>query len=118
MFTPDRTIKLMLGAIILLLAALLADRLISTTATAQSSTSSSSSGLVELAWKTDLVTKLQLGSSDRVKSILALDQANSVVVQYEDRIEIYRLAPVYVNPENIVIKKTTTSVQPVEEIKR
>ncbi|MCE5229577.1 hypothetical protein LLG95_08275 [bacterium] len=117
MFTPDRTIKLMLGAIILLLAALLADRLISTTATAQSSTTTSS-GLVELAWKTDLVTNLKLGSSDRVKNILALDQANSVVVQYEDRIEIYRLAPVYVNPDNITIKKTTSSVQPVEEIKR
>lgn len=117
MFTPDRTVKLMLGAIIMLLTAILADRLISSTAKADTTTSSSS-GLVEAAWTTEAVSSIKFGTKDRIKNIFTLDQANSVVVQYDDRIDIYRMRPVYIDPNKVTLKTSTNGVQTVPEITR
>lgn len=118
MFTPDRTVKFMLGTIIILLTAILADQLISTTAKADDTATSTSSSLIEAAWKTDAVSSIKIGSSDRIKNIYTLDQANSVVVQYSDRIDIYRMRPVYIDPSRVTLKKTTTGVQTIPEITR
>lgn len=117
MFTPDRTVKLMLGAIIFLLTAILADRIVTPTANADTTTSSGSS-LVEAAWTTEEISSIKFGSKDRVKSIFTLDQANSVVVQYEDRIDIYRLRPVYIDPSKITLRKSATGVRTVPEVTR
>lgn len=117
MFTPDRTVKLMLGAIIILLTAILADRIVTSTARADATTSSSSN-LIEAAWTTETVSSIKIGTKDRIKSIFTLDQANSVVVQYEDRIDIYRMRPVYIDPSKVTLKRTTTGTQTIPEITR
>ncbi|MEN6627405.1 MAG: hypothetical protein ABFD69_14365 [Candidatus Sumerlaeia bacterium] len=114
MFIPDRTVKAMLGIIIVLLMVIAAGQLFQP---AKAQTSAAPAGLVEATWKTEMVSRVKLADEDRIKSIQVLDQANAVVVQYEDRIEFLRMRPVYVNPASVELKNSNSGVSITPSIK-
>ncbi len=86
MFVPDRTVKMLLVSIVALLVVIAGSRLLEP-ATAQNLPAATP---VE-AWFTEKITVLKLAKEDRIKQILPMDQSQAFIIQYDDRVEVYRL---------------------------
>lgn len=102
MFIADRTIKTALFVIIVLLAVLVGTQLQAQTQVPP--IIPNESGMLE-GWDTQLVTEIKIKPADRVKNMYIIDQAQAFVVQYEDRITVYRVRDFHIDPERLKTKR-------------
>jgi hypothetical protein len=89
MFSPDRTIKCLLAAIAVLLLILAGKPLLRVTPSAMAQTAADSALVV--GYRTSLISSIKIASADRVRGVQVIDSAQSFVVQYDDRFEVYRV---------------------------
>ena len=98
MFVIDRTVKLLLVAVVMLLAVNAGTQVIQP---AGAQTANSPSTVMEAGWLTEIVSAIPIKKEDRVNAIHVMDQAQSFVIQYENRIEVYRVRSFNVSPDMV-----------------
>ena len=93
MVNVDRSVKVMLGMIVLLLGVLVLRSMISVTTEAQASSANSSGQAVIESYKTRMVSNIPLTKEDTdpIQQIIVMDNAHAFILQYQHRLEIYHL---------------------------
>lgn len=114
MFKGDRTTKILLTVVAIFLGLLVFKSFQSNTAVAQSTgvtiplyglqnlnpiNSKNSTGST-IGYRTVPVSSINFKPKDKVRSLQVVDSAQSFLVQYDDRIEIYKLDNVIVGTSN------------------
>ena len=85
MISIDRTTKILLALIILFLAILTLRPMLPVGPSAQAADN------VLLGATTKLMTRIPLDSNKTIKGIYVIDNANAFVVQYPERLDVYRI---------------------------
>lgn len=100
MFTIDRTVKLLLAVIAILLAVLVFRpqtqltpiawaQDTSTTTGGDTSASQDTGGLI--GYRTSMISSIAIAKTDKIRSLQVVNSAQSFVVQYDNRLEVYRI---------------------------
>lgn len=93
MVNVDRSIKVMLGLIVVLLGVLVLRPMLSVETEAQASSTNADGNAVIEAYKTRMVTNIPLLNAevDPLLQIVVLDDAHSFILQRKHRLEVYHL---------------------------
>jgi len=105
MFTIDRTAKVLLGAIAILLALLVFKPLLTVTpaAQAQTTTTSTTDQIDQIVgYRTAMISQIPLSTTDKVRNVYLLDKAQSFILQYDGHFDVYRINGVTVTQAQLL----------------
>jgi hypothetical protein len=91
MYSKDRSIRWLLGVIVVLLAILVARPYLQFGSDAIAQVTPVNEGLVELGFRVPQPSLIGVPSGQYVREIQVVDSAQAFLVRYDDRIEVYRI---------------------------
>lgn len=91
----DRTVKVLLGTIVVLLTLLLLRPQVKIAPEAQAENRALTTRVEQapdvVGYRTALISTVNVPKGDKVRNVLVIDSAQSFVVQYDDRMEVFRV---------------------------